>query len=216
MATGWSIGKHRVVVDVRAPFLTVFIDEEAQNELPPIPTNLLLDIPLVVGKRKVVLRRVRNLDVARSELWIDGVKVPPTEEEIPWRKPPKDAACKVHPGGKGGYRDPGAMPLAKLACGVCRDPLCRECVSVDGVRCKPCLEKAAAEMVKAERELRIKGPLLGIALGLLVFVFGAALSLPKMAGIGLACIGLVIIRVGYGYWQEKREAKPPPSPPASS
>ncbi len=177
-----------------------------------IPTHLLADYPLKVGKRDVILRRVRNLDVARSEIWIEGVKVPPSEEPIPRRKPQKDAVCKVHPGGPGGYRSPGTAPEAKFACGICRDPLCNACTSVDGVRCKACFDRATAEMAKAERELRIKGPLLGLALGVLVLVFGFALDIPKMAGLGFSAIVLVVIRVGYGYWQEKREAKPPPLP----
>ncbi|MDI1477137.1 hypothetical protein [Polyangium sp. y55x31] len=207
---GWSIGKHRLEVDVRAPFLTILLDEEKMLEH-VIPTHLLGDYPLVVGKRKVVLRRVRNLDVARSEVWIDGVKVPPSEDPIPRRKPPKDGMCEVHPGGTAGYREPGAMPAAKLACGICRVGLCNTCVSVDGVRCKSCFDKATAEMVVAERDLRIKGPLLGVALGALVFIFGLAFDIPRMAGIGLAAIVLVGIRVGMGYWKEKQEAKNRPS-----
>jgi hypothetical protein len=208
---GWSIGKHWLQIDVRPPFLTIFIDEEKTLEN-TIPTHLLGDYPLKIGKRQVLLKRVRNLDVARSEIWIDGVKVPPSEDPIPRRKPPKDGVCKVHPGGTAGYREPGVVAEAKLSCGVCRDPLCNTCVSVDGVRCKPCLEKATAEMVKAERELRIKGPLLGVALGVLVFIFGLALDIPRMAGIGLAAIVLVGIRVGGGYLKEKREAKNRPAP----
>jgi hypothetical protein len=203
VTVGWSIGKRRVVVNVGAPFLAIYIDEELVPGI-TLPTKLLIDVPLKVGKRDVLLRRVRNLDVARSEIWIDGVKIPPTEEAIPWRKPPKDATCSVHPKGAGGYRDPGINPPAKLACGVCRAPLCGECVSVDGVRCKRCLESAAAEMVKIEREQRIKGPILGVALGLLVLVFGVALDIPKMASLGFGTIVLVVVRVGWGYRQERR------------
>ncbi|MDC3954493.1 hypothetical protein [Polyangium jinanense] len=204
--SGWSIGKHRVQVDVREPFLTIFVDEEKTREN-EIPTHELGDFPLKIGKRGVLLRRVRNLDVARSELWIDGVKVPPSEEPIPQRKPKKDTVCEVHPGGRGGYRDPGAAADAKLACGICRVPLCDSCVAVDGVRCKACFETASTAMVKAERALRIKGPLLGVALGLLLFIFGLALDSMRMAGAGLAAIALVGVRVGIGYAKERREAK---------
>jgi len=208
---GWSIGKHWLEIDVRTPFLTILIDE-AQTLQNTIPTHVLGEYPLKVGKRTVLLKRVRNLDVARSEVWIDGVKVPPSEDPIPRRKPPSDASCKVHPGGKGGYREPGKVTEAKLACGVCRDPLCNTCAAVDGVRCKPCFDKATAEMARAERELRVKGPMLGVALGVLVFIFGRALEIPRLAGIGLAAIVLVAIRVGIGYVQEKREVKNRPAP----
>ncbi|MDI1443162.1 hypothetical protein [Polyangium sp. 6x1] len=208
---GWSIGRHWVQVDVRAPFLTIFVDEEKMLDN-TIPTHLLGEYPLKIGKREVVLKRVRNLDVARSEIWIDGVKVPPSEDPIPRRKPPKDGICEAHPGGKAVYREPGAMPEAKLACGVCRAALCNRCVSVDAVRCKACFDKATAAMMQAERDLRIKGPLLGVALGVLVFIFGLAFEIPRMAGIGLAAIVLVGIRVGAGYWKEKQEAKNRPSP----
>lgn len=206
MATGWSIGRNRVEVDTRGPFLRILVDDEALSYA-PIPTNLLGDYPLRIGKRDVVLRRVRNLDVARSEIWIDGVKVPPTEEMIPQRLSRKDATCKVHPKGPGGYRHPGIMPTAKYLCGVCRIPICKDCFSVDGVRCAACFEKATFEMVKAERALRIKGPLLGAALGGIVFIFGLALDVPKIAGGGLAAIALVVMLVGRGYWLEKQEAK---------
>ncbi|HVK66968.1 MAG TPA: hypothetical protein VM694_20930 [Polyangium sp.] len=208
---GWTIGKHWVQVDVREPFLTIFVDEKKTLEN-TIPTNVLGDFPLKIGKRRVLLKRVRNLDVARSEIWIDDVKVPPSDDPIAWRKPPKDGVCKVHPGGTAGYRQPGAMPDAKLACGVCRDPLCDSCVAVDGVRCKACFDTATTAMVKAERALRIKGPLLGVALGALVFIFGLAFEIPRMAGIGLAAIVLVGINVGIGYAKERREAKNRPSP----
>ncbi|MDI3284860.1 hypothetical protein [Polyangium sp. 15x6] len=203
---GWSIGKHWVQVDVREPFLTIFVDEERTREN-EIPTHALGDFPLKIGKRGVLLRRVRNLDVARSEIWIDGVKVPPSEDPIPRRKPKKDTVCEVHPGGKGGYRDPGATAEAKRACGVCRVSLCDSCVAVDDVRCKACFETATTAMVKAERALRIKGPLLGVALGALVFVFGLALDIVRMAAIGLAAIALVGVRVGIGYAKERQEAK---------
>ncbi|MDI1431861.1 hypothetical protein [Polyangium sorediatum] len=210
---GWSIGKHRleVTVDVRAPFLTILLDEEKMHEQ-LIPTHLLGDYPLVVGKREVLLKRVRNLDVAQSEVWIDGVKVPPSADPIPRHKPPMDGECEVHPGGTGGYRELGALPVAKLACGVCRVGLCNTCVAVDGVRCASCFEQATTEMVREEREWRTHGPLIGVALGALVFIFGLVFEIPRMAGIGLAAIVLVGINVGIRYVKERREAKNQPSP----
>lgn len=75
MRKGWSIGKHRVEVEVIARQMTVRVDAASPPVL-AMRSNLLGTWPLTVGKRVVELRRVRSIDIARNELWVSGVKVP--------------------------------------------------------------------------------------------------------------------------------------------
>jgi hypothetical protein len=209
---GWSVGKHHLLVDSRGPFVLVSVDEVPLKGV-VIPSRVLGDYPIKIGKRDVVLRRFRNLDVARTELWIDGIRVPPSEVMIPRRTPPKDAVCTLHPLPQSAYREQGVVLAAKIACGVCRAPICKECIAVDDVRCKPCFEKATVEMHKADRALRIKGVVAGLSVAVLLMIFGLALDAKPMFVAGAGALVLVVMLAVNGLWQEKREAalrRPPP------
>jgi hypothetical protein len=191
----WSIGRHRVQVEVAGMAVVVRTDGVTALEL---DSKMLGTWSFDVGSRAVDLRRVRTLDVARSELWIDGIKVPPTPEPIARRRAPKDAHCEKHATrseptrSEPVYRKPGLAPLAKIECGVCHAAICVEHRAVDNVRCTECFADAAAQLQREERAIRVKG--VGIALGLVlaIGVVGVVTDSPKIitCAVGAAFVGL--------------------------
>jgi len=156
---GWSIEKHRVELEINALVLTVQVDRVSPAAV-STRSNLLGAWSIPVGERSVILRRVRSLDVARNELWVDGVKIPPSTAPIPWIAARVGAPCKVHPS----IAASSLVPAATIECGACRTPVCPTCCAVDGVRCRECFTRADEEMRKQDRANRLKGPLITVAL----------------------------------------------------
>ena len=160
---GWSIGKHRVDLEVNAGIFTVKVDGAG----PPVVrqrSNLLGVWPFQVGDRVATLRRVRTIDVARNELWVDGVKVPHSAQPIPYRKAAPGTSCKPHA---------GVAPPAEIACGVCGTPLCAAC-TIDGVRCAPCFDGAAEKLRREDRAKQVFGIVASIVLIVAIALFGFA------------------------------------------
>ena len=205
MRKGWSIGKHRVEVEILARLMTVRVDGASPPVL-ALRSNLLGTWPLTVGKRVVELRRVRSIDVARSELWMDGVKVPNSLEPIPWRRAAADARCKCHPLSAASYRSPGLAPVAKIECGVCLAPVCPDCRAVDGVRCKECFDAAVEQMRRTEMAARIKGPIIAIVLISFIALYGWVAASPKALECAAGATALVAFLMINGLIRERREA----------
>ena len=206
MRKAWSIGKHRVKLEITGYILTVRLDEDAEPVL-ALRSNLLGTWPFRVGDRVVELRRVRNLDVARNDLWVNGVKVPPSAQPIAWREPPVDARCKPHPMNDESYRSSALATTAILECGVCGAPVCADCSAADGVRCKGCFERAAQELRKRERASRIMGPIAAVALTLLVGIVGLVARSPKVFACATGMAGLIGFLMIRGLWRERIEAR---------
>jgi hypothetical protein len=201
----WSVGKHRIEVSSAGELVRVLVDDVDQRLA--IHPRLLGEWPLRVGKRNVQLVRVRNFDVARTELWVDGQRVPPAELSIPWQKAPDQATCERH--GSIGSESHGAAspPLARVTCGVCDRSVCRDCLSVDGVRCQVCFDEAVRAMEKQLRGQRLLWPLVGVALGVLMAAFGLAESAPRLVTAGGSLTVLTIGLVVYGLYRERVEAR---------
>ena len=93
---GWMIGKYRVEVKATGDLVSVSIDDEPFK--PIVHARILGDFPLRIGKRDAVVRRVRNLDWARTELWIDDVCVPASPDSLVQKLAPGGALCEgAHP-----------------------------------------------------------------------------------------------------------------------
>lgn len=205
LIAAWTVGNHRVEVRGDGTQVRVMVDDVDQQL--PIHARWLGEWPLHVGKRDVQLVRVRNLDVARSELWISGVRVPPSEIRIPRRKATEGSTCERHVDTGGGAYRSASAPAARITCGVCGLALCRQCIAVDGVRCAVCFEAATRTMEKRQRELRVMAPAFGAALGVLMVLAGLAARVPKVATAGAGLVGLTVFLVARGLWRERVEAR---------
>ncbi len=198
---GWTIGKYRIELKATVDWLSMSIDDEPFK--PFAHARVLGDFPLRIGKRDAIIRRLRNLDVARSELWLDGVCVPESPDSLIQKLAPKDTLCEgVHPES---FRTAAAP--AKYLCPTCRKLLCAKHIAVDRVRCPACFEAAGRADALALRQLRTRGPLLGAGLGIGTALLGAALDIDKLVGIGAAATVLVLVKVTMGYFQERKEAR---------
>jgi len=207
MHRAWTIENHRVDLDIHAPILTVRVDGATPPAL-SMRSNFLGTWPIQVGGRVATLRRVRSIDVARNELWVDGVKIPPTPERIVVTFPKSGARCKVHPP-SGGSRP---APTAAIECGICHSAACDECRAVDGVRCHYCFARAVEELRRRDRANRVMGPLLGVVLiAAVAFVAVAAHSRVFLrCAVGLTALLLfLMIR---GLIGERLEASKVPEP----
>ena len=125
--------------------------------------------------------------------------------------------CIRDRGTRGDYRS-AAAPEAKIACGICRTPLCTDCIAVDGVRCGQCFDAAVKKLEAEEQALRIKGPILAFSFCIAAIFVGVIAQWPKLIGIGSAAFMLSAIRLGLGYvneWQAAREEKGKAAGPAS-
>jgi hypothetical protein len=204
---GWTIGKYRVEVRENGVVLTVSLDDEPPRVL--ANARILGDYPLQIGKRDAVVRRVRNLDVARSELWIGDVCVPPSPDSLIQKLAPRGTFCEgAHPES---FRT-AAAPATYL-CPTCRKLLCKRHVAIDRVRCPACFEEAGHAAALELRRIRIKGPLLGVGIGAVVALLGAGLGVPQMFGLGAGAMVLVVIKVTSGYLRERKEARLLKAPP---
>lgn len=198
---GWTIGKYRVELRATVDWLSVSIDDEPFK--PFAHARVLGDFPLRIGKRDAIIRRVRNLDVARSELWIDDVCVPHSPDSLIQKLAPKGTLCEgTHPES---FRTAAAP--AKYLCPTCRKLLCAKHVAVDRVRCPACFEEAGRADALEIQQMRVKGPILGVGIGIFTALIGAGLGIGQLVGIGAAATVLVGIKVGSGYLQERKEAR---------
>jgi hypothetical protein len=198
---GWSIGTHRVDLVVDARIFAVKVDGEA----PPAVeqrSNLLGVWPFRVGDRVATLRRVRTIDVARNELWIDGVRVPHSVQPIPRKEAPPGASCKSHRGAAA-YR--GAT--AEVACGVCGTPLCAACTAVDGVRCAACFDGAAEKLRKDDRAKQMLGIVATITLIAAVALVGFVAESPKVLSCAVGMTGLLVFLLIHGAVRGRLEAR---------
>jgi hypothetical protein len=184
-----------VLLEINALLLFVRVDEASKPVL-ALRSNLLGTWPFPVGKRVVELRRVRSLDVARNELWVNGVKVPHSREAIPWRKASVDARCKLHP-----------MSVATIECGVCSGPACADCRAVDGVRCTGCFERAVEELRKEDRSKRLKGLILSGVLIFAIALYGLVAESRKALTCALGATVLFAFLVIHGTIRERMEAR---------
>jgi hypothetical protein len=202
MRRGWSIDKRRVELEINALVLTVRVDGANPPAL-AMRSNLLGMWPIQVGDRGTTLRRVRSIDVARNELWVDGVKVPHSPQSMRWTPAKAGAPCKIHP---------GLAPAATIECGVCHAPVCAECCAVDGVRCRECFARAVEELRKQDRANRIKGPVISAVVIAAVWIVGLAAHvrvLLELAGGATALLAFLLIR---GLIGERLEARKIPEP----
>ena len=198
---GWTIGKHRIEVVAGASLITVSVDDA-----PPRPLAVakqLGDFPLRIGKRDAIIRRVRNLDVARSELWIGDVCVPPSPDWLVQKLAPAGALCEgPHPES---FRSAAAP--AKYRCPTCRKLLCATHVAVDRVRCLACSEEASRTAALELQGSRRLGPLLGLGLGVFIAIVGVAVDVPSMLALGIMTVVVVFLNVTFGYLAERKEAR---------
>lgn len=202
MRRGWSIDERRVELEINALVLTVRVDGANPPAL-AMRSNLLGMWPIQVGDRVATLRRVRSIDVARNELWVDGVKVPHSPQTIPRTSVKGGVPCKIHP---------GLAPPATVACGVCHAPVCAACCAVDGVRCRECFARAVEEPSKQDRANRIKGPVISavlIAGTWLVALATHARVLFELAGGATVLLAFLLVR---GLIGERLEARKIPEP----
>ena len=149
---GWTIGKYRVEVSENAAsWLLLSIDDEPSMTLGS--ARVLGDYPVRIGKRDAVVRRVRNLDVALTELWMDEIRVPHSPDSLIQKLAPKGTFCEgAHPES---FRT--AAVSAKYRCPTCRKLLCAKHVAVDHVRCPACFEEAGrADALEIPRTLERK------------------------------------------------------------
>ncbi len=198
---GWTIGKYRIELKATVDWLSLSIDDEPFK--PFAHARILGDFPLRIGKRDAIIRRLRNLDVARSELWLDGVRVPESPDSLIQKLAPKGALCEgAHPES---FRTASAP--AKYLCPTCRKVLCAKHIAVDRVRCPACFEAAERADALALKQLRTRGPLLGAGLRIFTALLGAGLGIGQMVGIGMAATALVLVKVTTGYFQERKEAR---------
>lgn len=198
---GWTIGKHRVELNDNGAVLMVSLDDEPPRVL--AAARVLGEYPLPIGKRDAVVRRVRNLDIARSELWIGDVCVPPSPDSLIQKLAPQGTFCEdAHPEG---FRTAAAP--AKYLCPTCRRLLCARHVAVDRVRCPACFDEAGRAAALTLQRLRVKGPLLGVGIGVVTALLGAGLGVPQMVGIGAAATVLVVVKTTSGYLRERKEAR---------
>lgn len=199
---GWTVGKYRVEVSENAAgWLLMSIDDEPPTILGA--ARVLGDYPVRIGKRDGIIRRVRNLDVARTELWLDGACVPHSPDSLIQKLAPKGTFCEgAHPES---FRTASAP--AKYRCPTCRKLLCAKHVAVDRVRCAACFEEAGRADARVLKEMRTRGPLLGVGIGIFTALLGAGLGIGQLVGIGAAATALVGIKVGSGYLQERKEAR---------
>ena len=202
--TSWSIDEHRIVASLDAMFVTVTVD--GGKPVVAVNNRFLGEWPIAIGSREMVFKRVRNIDVARSELWAGNEKIPPSEFSIPRRAAPAESRCAVHPTVSESYREAGA-PSAVAACGECRSPLCAGCLAPDGVRCRPCFDRASQALVKSEQALRRIGYIAAYVLSLVILAVGVVGRLGRVAGIGASCIVLTTFLLVRGLLAERRERR---------
>jgi hypothetical protein len=186
-----------VDLEVNATIFTVKVDGAA----PPVITrsSKLLGVwPFEVGDRVATLRRVRTIDVARNELWVDGVKVPHTDQAVAPKKPAAEARCKAHR---------GAAPPAVLACGVCSTPLCAACIAVDDVRCLGCFEDAAEKLRKEERAKQLFGLIAAVVLIAAIALFGFAAESRQALKCAIGMTALLIVLLINGAVRGRLEAR---------
>ncbi len=203
----WTIGKSRVEEKYRGGLFSIVIDDE-----PPKPiadARLLGEFPIRIGKIEAKLRRVRNLDVARSELWIGDHRIPHSENTLAQLRAAKGSLCEGHAAGtpRTAYRSSDRDVPAKYECPLCSRLFCRECIAADRVRCVACFEAAARDDERTIASLRRKGPLIGVGIGAVIASLGAAFESTRVVGLGAATVAFVLVRVGFGYRSEKLEQK---------
>lgn len=199
---GWTIGKYRVEVSENAAsWLLLSIDDE-----PPVTlgsARILGDYPVRIGKRDGIIRRVRNLDAARTELWMDGVCVPHSLDSLIQKLASKGTFCEgAHPES---FRTASAP--AKYRCPTCRKLLCAKHVAVDRVRCPACFEEAGRHDAQEIQQVRTGTLRFGAAIGIFTALLGAGLGSGQLVAIGAAAALLVWIKAGLGYLQERKEAR---------
>jgi hypothetical protein len=165
-----------------------------------MPNTTLGEWTLTLAGRRALLRRVRRIDTAVCELWIDGVLIPPTRGDARRGLPPKGASCPMH-GTNERYRD-AAVP-ARVACASCDAPRCLDCLAIDGARCIDCFARATKELAEA-RSTSNKNVLIAVgAIALVTGVLGAVLHADRLVGGAGAIFFLTAFRV----WDNKRRAK---------
>lgn len=198
----WVIGAHRVAVGlIELPAVVVFVDGELRLAM---PVRLLGEWTLPIPGGQSKLRRARNIDVAKTEVWKDSVRIPTSARHVRRRLAPEGAECAAH-GSSESYRTTGAA--AKYACVDCDSPRCAECLAVDGIRCAACFARAVDAYERAVRSLRARGTKLGLALAFATAVFGVIAGSPRLASTGVAGFVLLILGLLYGRHRELREAQ---------
>lgn len=207
MRRGWTIDEHRVEIEINAMVLTARVDRAPTPAL-SIRSNLIGSWPIAVGERMVELRRIRSFDVAVNQLWVDGVKVPPTPNALSRITAKADVRCKIHSSSTGS----DAVPAATIECSVCGAPVCSACCAVDGVRCRECFARAVEELRRQDHANRIKGPVISIVLiGALALVGWVSHQLVflECAGGATFLFGLLLIR---GLVRERSDTRSLPPP----
>jgi hypothetical protein len=153
------------------------VDDVAQA---PFPNTAEARFGIPWKKRNVEFVRFRVGNSVESELWIDGVLVPPADEGPSLSKEPE--TCKPH------------AKRSKRRCPGCDEYVCPRCRAVDGVRCSACFDKAGRE----EQEGRRRGWFIGaavmlvMALGLFYAGSSGETSLGKFAGAALFGSGFMV------------------------
>jgi hypothetical protein len=169
-------------------------------------SNLLGLWPFQVGDRVATLRRVRTIDVARNELWVDGVRVPHSAEPIRWKKAAPGLSCEAHR---------GVAPPAEISCGVCGSALCAGCTAVDGVRCGDCFRDAVERLRQDDRRKQVFGLVGTIALITTVTFVGLTVQSDKVLECAAGMTVLLVFLLVNGVVRGRMEAASVPVPTPS-
>jgi radical SAM superfamily enzyme YgiQ (UPF0313 family) len=122
----WLIDEHRIEVDDATPTLVVRVDGVQQLSLGNDEEG---EQPLVVNSRTVIFSRVWHAGALRSDVSVDGVRVPPVAREFHRKDVAVKTMCVRHP-----------QAPAKYKCARCHMAHCAECLAIDEMRCRPCFE----------------------------------------------------------------------------
>lgn len=189
MSTRWCIDGFVVEADPWGGDVALSIED---NVIAHVPGNLLAIYVIPWRGRAVELRRTRNLDVAKSELWVDGLLCPPGE----------DRAGEV----KDGARCAGHGKAASGACAMCGVAMCLRCAAPDGCRCRACFDEAADRAKTVSKRRRWLGAAFGIGMGLVMFALGLRYDGPLLGKAGAGVLVLTLMLVGTGIYRERKEA----------
>jgi hypothetical protein len=187
---GWTVGEQRIDLLPKPGAILVRVDGAP---VLAVPEHVSAEWTLPLARRTAKFRRLPYLDVATSELWIDGAQIPPSSESFRRGLPEEGASCPQHDSATA-YRD-GSVP-ARATCGDCDAPRCLDCLAVDDARCADCFALASKTLAQ---KMTAKGAILfsSIAAAVLVII-GLLTGSSRIVGGGGALLGGMMVKILIG------------------
>jgi len=190
MKKQWCVDRHVIEAKFHLGALLIRINDIHVASIAP---KVLAHFSIPWFGRSVEIRRVRNLDVVSTELWVTGRLCgfntrPPT----PWLG---DAtSCEVH-----------NKPFV-LTCATCQTQgLCEGCLELDGCRCSACFEESA-QLFRTHTQRVRRWSMIGCTLaGVLPFLAGHFAGAEIVVQMGIGVVVLTLITAFTGPKKERAE-----------